>query len=98
MHLNIILKSLQILIILEDWGVDLAIIILFFKVKISSRVPVISKVSNFFLLEKKEAIFDQNLRWNYEGSENNLEVCILFLAMDSAYELKPNENLRRGIG
>lgn len=96
MHLNITLKSLQILIILKDWGVDFAVIILF-KVKNSSRVPDISKVNNFSP-GKKEAIFDQNLRWNYEGSENNLEVCIFFLAMDPAYELRPNENLQRGIG
>lgn len=46
MHLNIILKSLQILIVLKDGGVDFAIIILL-GVKISSRIPNGSKVKSF---------------------------------------------------
>lgn len=46
MHLNIILKSLQILIVLKEWGVVFAIIILL-GVKIPSRIPDVSKVNSF---------------------------------------------------
>lgn len=46
MHLNIILKSLQILIVLKEWGVDFAIIILL-GVKFPSRIPDVSKVNSF---------------------------------------------------